>query len=64
MEMLKKKYEKEVKILNVPITEIDTIPTVRFKDAKEMIAKEYNRKIKDPYDLEPENQLLKNFNIV
>ncbi len=58
MELLKTEYEKEVKILNVPIPEIDTIPTVRFKDAKEMIAKEYNRKIKDPYDLEPEEEQL------
>ncbi len=58
MELLKKEYEREIKILNVPIPEIDTIPTVRFKDAKEMIAQEYNRKIKDPYDLEPEEEQL------
>ena len=58
MELLKREYAKEIKLLNVPIPEIDTIPMVRFKDAKEMIAKEYNRKIKDPYDLEPEEEQL------
>ena len=31
---------------------------VKFKDVKEMVAAEYNRKIKDPYDLEPEEEQL------
>lgn len=58
IELLKKEYARELKILNLSLPEVDTIPTVRFKDAKEMIAKEYNRKIKDPYDLEPEEEQL------
>ena len=58
MELLKTEYAREVKILNIPIPEIDKIPSVRFKDAKEMIAEQYNRKIKDPYDLEPEEEQL------
>ncbi len=55
---LKNEYAKEVKMLNVVLPEFDEIPCVKFKDAKEMIAAEYNRKIKDPYDLEPEEEQL------
>lgn len=58
LELLKKEYARELAILNVPLPVVDKIPSVRFKDAKEMIAQEYNRKIKDPYDLEPEEEQL------
>lgn len=58
LELLKKEYAKEILILNAPLPTVDKIPTVRFKDAKEMVAAEYNRKIKDPYDLEPEEEQL------
>ncbi len=55
---LKNNYAKEIKMLNVDIPDFEEIPCVKFKDAKEMIAAEYNRKIKDPYDLEPEEEQL------
>lgn len=56
--LLKTEYERELKILNLELPEITEIPTVKFKDAKEMVATEYGRKIKDPYDLEPEEEQL------
>ena len=55
---LNEEYARELKILNVTLPEVDEIPCVRFKDAKEMVAAEYGRKIKDPYDLEPEEEQL------
>jgi Aspartyl/asparaginyl-tRNA synthetases len=58
IELLKSEYERELKILNLELPEVTEIPTVRFKDAKEMVATEYGRKIKDPYDLEPEEEQL------
>lgn len=58
IELLKSEYERELKILNLELPEITEIPTVKFKDAKEMVATEYGRKIKDPYDLEPEEEQL------
>lgn len=58
MTLLQKEYERELKILNVELPVVDKIPTVKFKDAKEMVANEYGRKIKDPYDLEPEEEQL------
>lgn len=57
-DLLKKEYARELKILNIELPGVDKIPTVKFKDAKEMVAAEYNRKIKDPYDLEPEEEQL------
>ncbi|SFG52357.1 nondiscriminating aspartyl-tRNA synthetase [Lachnospiraceae bacterium C7] len=56
--LLKDKYAKELKILGVELPEITQIPEVTFKEAKEQVAKEYNRKIKNPYDLEPEEEKL------
>jgi nondiscriminating aspartyl-tRNA synthetase len=37
---------------------IGDIPRMRFTDIKERISEKYNRKIRDPYDLEPEEERL------
>ena len=55
---LKENYDLVLKKLNCELPEFDTIPCVKFRDAKEMVAKKYGRKIKDPYDLEPEEERL------
>ena len=34
----------------------DKIPFVRFSEAKELVAEKYNRKIRNPFDLEPEEE--------
>ena len=57
-ELLERDYAPQIKQLGITIPKVDKIPTVRFKDAKEMVAKEYNRQIKDPNDLEPEEEQL------
>jgi nondiscriminating aspartyl-tRNA synthetase len=56
--LLEEKYEKEVKLLEVKMPDISKIPTVRFDEAKQLVADKYNRKIKNPYDLEPEEEVL------
>ncbi|MBQ9604044.1 MAG: aspartate--tRNA(Asn) ligase, partial [Firmicutes bacterium] len=58
MEFLKEKYPDVLKKLNVTLPVIKDIPCVTFKEAKEMVAEKYNRKIKDPSDLEPEEERL------
>lgn len=58
MEYLKENYADYLKKLNVDLPEIKEIPCVKFREAKEMVAKKYNRKIKDPFDLEPEEERL------
>ncbi len=57
-ELLKKDYEKELKILNVELPSTENIPAVRFDEAKRLVAEKYDRKIKNPYDLEPEEEIL------
>lgn len=58
VELLKKDYEKELKILGVTLPNVDKIPTVRFDEAKRKVAEKYGRKIRNPYDLEPEEEAL------
>lgn len=55
---LEREYQKEIKILGITIPEISAIPAVRFDEAKVLVSEKYNRKIKDPYDLEPEEETL------
>lgn len=58
MEMLKRDYKKELEMLGVELPVIDKIPQVRFDKAKELVAEKYNRKIRNPFDLEPEEEVL------
>lgn len=56
--LLEKDYAKELKILNVTIPDAGNIPAVRFDEAKQAVAEHYNRTIRNPYDLEPEEEVL------
>ncbi len=56
--LLKESYAKELKILEIDLPELDKIPAVRFDEAKQLVSEKYNRKIKNPYDLEPEEEVL------
>ncbi len=58
MQLLKTEYAKELKILNVELPSADNIPCVRFDDAKKLVSEKYNRTIRNPYDLEPEEEVL------
>ena len=44
VDLLKKDYEKELKILGVTLPNVDKIPTVRFDEAKRKVAEKYGRK--------------------
>ncbi len=56
--LLKKDYAKELDVLKIELPETDRIPAVRFDRAKELVSEKYNRKIRNPYDLEPEEEAL------
>ena len=56
-DLLKNEYSNYLKSLKVELPDVSQIPQVRFVEAKEMAAKKYNRKIRDPYDLEPEEEI-------
>lgn len=58
MELLAKEYKKELDMLNVTLPDVSKIPAVRFDRAKELVSEKYNRRIRNPYDLEPEEELL------
>ncbi len=56
--LLQQDYAKELKMLNITLPKTDEIPAVRFDRAKELVAEKYNRKIRNPFDLEPEEESL------
>ncbi len=58
MKLLEREYAAELQILNVTLPDVEKIPVVRFSRAKELVAEKYNRKIRNPYDLEPEEETL------
>lgn len=55
---LTESYGTELRILDVQVPELDRIPALRFDEAKQRVATKYNRSIKNPYDLEPEEEVL------
>ena len=58
MELLKSEYKKELDMLGIDLPSISQIPHVRFAEAKQLISEKYNRKIRNPFDLEPEEEVL------
>ncbi|NCB91193.1 MAG: aspartate--tRNA(Asn) ligase [Clostridia bacterium] len=58
MDLLKKEYDKELKLLNVTLPDVSRIPYVRFDEAKRLVSEKYQRKIRNPFDLEPEEEEL------
>ena len=58
MKLLEQDYKKELDMLGVTLPEVGRIPAVRFDQAKELVSRKYDRKIRNPYDLEPEEELL------
>lgn len=57
-DLLLKEYAQELKMLKIDLPDVSNIPTVRFDKAKELVSEKYNRKIRNPYDLEPEEEVL------
>lgn len=58
MNLLEKEYGKELKLLNITLPDVGKIPYVRFDEAKRLVSEKYNRKIRNPFDLEPEEEEL------
>jgi len=58
MNLLEKEYNKELKLLNITLPDVEKIPYVRFDEAKRLVSEKYNRKIRNPFDMEPEEEEL------
>lgn len=55
---LETQYENEIKTLGIQLPIVASIPSITFSEAKALISKTYNRKIKDFDDFEPEEERL------
>lgn len=56
--LLEREYARELSLLGVTLPKTDQIPTVRFDEAKRRVSEKYHRDIRNPYDLEPEEEQL------
>lgn len=56
LDLLKKEYAPQLKLWDVQLPDTDKISVVRFDEAKQMAAEKYDRPIRDPFDLEPEEE--------
>lgn len=57
MELLAAEYASEVDALAIDLPDVSHIPCLRFDEAKALAAEKYHRPIRDPYDLEPEEEI-------
>ena len=58
MNLLEKEYEKELRILDVTLPDTEKIPAVPFAEIKEKVSEKYSYRMKNPFDLEPEEEQL------
>ncbi len=58
LQFLAEEYTKEIKLLGVKLPDVLSFPAVRFDEAKKLVSEKYNRRIRNPYDLEPEEEIL------
>jgi len=57
MALLAQEYADDLKRLNLTLPSVEKIPALRFDEAKRLAAEKYGRPIRDPYDLEPEEEV-------
>nr|WP_243200766.1 aspartate--tRNA(Asn) ligase [Lawsonibacter celer] len=57
MALLKREYAADAARLGIEIPDVSRIPAVRFDEAKRLAAERYGYRIRDPYDLEPEEEV-------
>ncbi len=58
MKLLQESYSTELEILGMTLPKVEKIPAVRFDEAKQLVAEKYDRKFRNPFDLEPEEEVL------
>ena len=58
MEVLASDYAPQLKALGVALPTVETIPALRFDEAKARVAESYGHATRDPHDLTPEEEQL------
>ncbi len=56
MALLGREYAADLALLGVELPQVEQIPAVRFDEIKRLAAERYGYQIRDPYDLEPEEE--------
>lgn len=56
MALLREEYAQDVERLGIRIPDVSAVPCIRFDEAKRLAAERYGYSIRDPYDLEPEEE--------
>lgn len=57
-EFLRREYVPELTLLKVSLPAAESVPAIRFQEAKQMISEAFRREIKDLEDFEPEEEKL------
>jgi nondiscriminating aspartyl-tRNA synthetase len=57
MDLLKREYAADLERLHIELPNVERIPTCTFAEAKRLAAEKYHRPIRDPFDLEPEEEV-------
>ncbi|MCI9150118.1 MAG: aspartate--tRNA(Asn) ligase [Lachnospiraceae bacterium] len=57
-ELLEREYTGELALLQIQLPHVERIPKVRFDEAKALAAEKYGRQFRNPFDLEPEEEVL------
>lgn len=57
MALLAREYAADLARLKITLPNVDCIPVCTFDEAKRLAAEKYHRPIRDPYDLEPEEEV-------
>ena len=58
VDLLRREYAGELALLGAELPDAQHIPAVRFDEAKRLAADAYGYAIREPYDLEPEEEVL------
>lgn len=58
LDVLSRDYAPQLAALGATLPRADAIPAVRFDEAKRLVSERYDRPIRDPFDLEPEEEQL------
>ncbi len=56
MALLQEEYAADLALLGIELPQVASIPAVRFDEIKRLAAEKYGYQIRDPYDLEPEEE--------
>lgn len=58
MEMLERDYGNELRLLKITLPDVTRIPAVKFSEIKELVSRKYGHQMRNPFDLEPEEESL------